>query len=53
VVGALSNGEDVRRDLIPPLAAVQLHGPRGVDGEPLVRVHGNTEQTGVGLHTMK
>jgi hypothetical protein len=50
VVGALSNGKDVGRDLIPPLAAVQLHRPRRVDGEPLVRVHGDTEEAGVRLY---
>jgi hypothetical protein len=49
VVGALSDGEDVGRDLIPPLAAVNSHSPVGVDREPLVRVHGNTEEAGVGL----
>jgi hypothetical protein len=50
VVGALSNGEDVWRDLVPPLAAVQLHRPRGVDREPLVRVHGDTEEARVCLY---
>ncbi len=50
MVGALSNGEDVGRDLVPSLAAVQLHRPRRVDGEPLVRVHGDTEEAGVRLY---
>ncbi len=50
MVGALSNGEDVGRDLVPPLAAVQLHRPRRVDREPLVRVHGDTEEAGVCLY---
>ncbi len=50
MVCALSNGEDVGRDLVPPFAAVQLHRPRRVDGEPLVRVHGDTEEAGVRLY---
>ena len=50
VVGSLSNGKDVGRHLVPPLAAVQADRSHGVDGEPLVRVHGDTEQTGVGLN---
>ena len=33
----------------PPLAHVQLHGAEGVDGEPLVVVHGDTEEAGVGV----
>ncbi len=50
MVGALSNGKDVWGDLVPPLAAVQLHRPRRVDREPLVRVHGDTEEAGVRLY---
>ena len=49
LVGALSDGEDVRPALGPPLADVQLHGAEGVDGEPLVRVDGDTEEAGVGV----
>ena len=33
--GSLSNSEDVGRDLVPPLSHVDLHGPLGVDWEPL------------------
>ena len=33
--GALGDGEDVGRDLVPALAHVDLHCPLGVDGEPL------------------
>ena len=32
-----------------PLADVDLHGTLGVDGEPLVRVDGDTEETRVGV----
>ena len=49
MVRPLSNGEDVGRTLVPPLANVQLHGAEGVDGEPLVGVDGDTEETGVGV----
>ncbi len=50
MVGSLGDGEDVGRDLVPPLAAVDGHRPVGVDGEPLIRVHRDTEQARVGLH---
>ena len=49
VVGSLSDGKDVRWDLVPPLATVETDGPHGVDGEPLVRVDSDTEETGVGV----
>ena len=49
MVGALSDGEDMRGHLIPPLTTVETHGPHGVDGEPLVGVDGDTEETGVGV----
>ena len=49
VVGSFSNGEDVGRHLVSPLAAVQANRSHGVDWEPLVRVHGDTEQARVGL----
>merc|ERR1712079_298604 len=49
LVGALSNGENVGRALVTPLTGVDLHGAEGVDGEPLVGVDGNTEETGVGV----
>merc|ERR1712015_147358 len=38
LVGALSNGEDVRPALVPPLADVQLHGAKGVNRVTLVWV---------------
>merc|ERR1719330_1553354 len=49
LVGALSDGEDVRPALVPPSANVQLHGAEGVDGVPLVGVNGDTEEAGVGV----
>ena len=49
LVGALSDGEDVRPALRPPLANVQLHGAEGVDRVPLVRVDGDTEEARVGV----
>ena len=49
VVGSLSDGKDMRWDLVPPLTTVDTDGPHGVDGEPLVRVDSDTEQTGVGV----
>ena len=49
VIGTLSNGKDVRGDLVPPLTAVETDGPHGVDGEPLVGVHSDTEEAGVGV----
>ena len=32
-----------------PFANVELHGTESVDGEPLVRVDGDTEEAGVGV----
>ena len=49
VVGALCDGEDVWRDLVPALEAVDADGALRVDGEALVRVDGDTEQARVGL----
>merc|ERR1712045_366639 len=49
LVGSLSDGENMGRALVPPLADVQLHGAEGVDGEPLVGVDGDTEETRVGV----
>ncbi len=34
---------------LPALANVDLHGALGVDGETLVGVDGNTEETGIGV----
>ena len=44
--GALGNGEDVGRDLVPALAHVDLHGSLGVDGEPLHGRKGKSIQNG-------
>ena len=49
LVGSVSDGEDVWRHLVPPLAEVDLDGRGGVDGEPLVGVDGHTEEPGVGV----
>ena len=35
--------------LSSPLADIHLHGTKGVDGEPLVRVDGDAEEAGVGV----
>ena len=53
MVGALSDGKDVGGHLIPPLASVQANSTHGVDGEPLVGVHSNTEKARVGLENSK
>jgi hypothetical protein len=34
---------------LPALANIDLHGALGVDGETLVGVDGNTEETGIGV----
>merc|ERR1711881_58859 len=49
LVSSLSNGKNVRPALITPLANIELHGTEGVDGETLVGVDGNTEETRVGV----
>ena len=49
MVRPLSNGEDVGWNFIPPLATVDTDSPHGVDGEPLVGVDSDTEETGVGV----
>merc|ERR1712214_108770 len=49
MVGSFSNGKDMRWHLIPPLASVQSNSSHGVDGEPLVGIHSNTEETRVGI----
>merc|ERR1719458_236196 len=48
-VGSLSNGPEMGRALVPPLAEVDLAHPVGVEGVPLVRVDNNHEQTRVGV----
>ena len=49
LIGSLGNTKDVGPALGPPLADVDLHGAEGVDGEPLVRVDGDTEEARVGV----
>jgi hypothetical protein len=39
----------VGRTLTPSFANIDLHGTKGVDREPLVRVNGNTEEARVGI----
>merc|ERR1712012_213266 len=48
-VGALSDGPQLGRALVPPLAQVDLAHPVGVEGVPLVRVDDNHEQARVGV----
>merc|ERR1712012_1052831 len=48
-VGALSNGPQMGRALVPPLSKVDLAHPVGVEGVPLVRVDDNHEQARVGV----
>jgi hypothetical protein len=50
LVGAVRDGKEVGRDLVPPLADVHPHHPVGVDGVPLVRVDNHAEQARVGLN---
>ena len=47
MIGTLSNGKDMRRDFITPLSTVDTDCPHGVNGEPLVWVYSNTEETRV------
>ena len=39
----------MRRNLVPPLAQIDLYNSGGVDGEPLVWVDHNAEQARVGV----
>ena len=41
--------KDMRPTLGSSLSDIQLHGAEGVDGKPLVRVDGDTEEAGVGV----
>ena len=50
MVGSLSNGKNMRRNLISPFCTVQAYSPHGIDRKPLVRVYSNTEQARVGLY---
>merc|ERR1711963_30828 len=49
LVGSLSNGKDVGPAFISSLANIQLHSTESVDGESLVRIDSNTEETRVGV----
>ena len=44
MVGAFSNGKDVRRDFITPLGTVDTNSSHGVNWEPFVRVYCDTEE---------
>jgi len=48
-VGSFRDGPQVRRDFISPLANIELDNRLGVDGETLVGIHNNTEETRVGV----
>merc|ERR1711899_532233 len=52
LVGALSNTKDMGWALSPPHTHVDFHGTLCVDGEALVRVDGNTEETRVGVNEL-
>ena len=49
MIRTLRNGKDMGWHLVPPLGAVNTDSPHGVDGEPLVGVDGNAEETRVGV----
>ena len=53
LVGAVGDGKEVGRDLVPPLPDVHPHHPVGVDGVALVGVDHHAEQAGVGLYYTK
>ena len=53
LVGAVSDGKDVRRDLVSSPVDVHLDDGLGVDRESLVRVHGHAEQARVRLQKFK
>ena len=42
----------MRRNLVSPLARIDLHGPVGVDGKPLVRVYCDAEKPRVGINKL-
>lgn len=48
-VGSIGNGVDVRSDFIVSFASIQLNDGRVVDGEHLVGIDHNQEQSRVGL----
>ena len=47
MVRTFSNGKNMRRDLIPPLATVDSNSSHGVDRKPLVGVDRDTEEARV------
>ena len=49
LVGAVGNGKQVGRNLVPPLTDVHLDNPVGVDGVTLVWVDDNAEEARVRL----
>ena len=51
-VGHVRDGEEVRRNLVPPLAQVDFDRRRGVNRVPLVRVHRHTEEARIGLQNL-
>ena len=50
LVGAVGDGKEVGRHLVPPLADVHPHHAVGVDRVPLVRVDHHAEQARVSLN---
>lgn len=48
-VGRVGDGVDVRRHFVPLLALVHVYDLLGVDGQVLVRVDDDAEETGVRL----
>lgn len=49
IVGIVCDGIDMGWGLATALALVSSDHRGSVDGQPLIRVHGDTEQTRVGL----
>lgn len=49
-VGTVRDGENVGWHLVTALATVHLGATHRVHGEPLVRIDGDAEKSGVGLH---
>ena len=49
MIRSFSDGKNMGRHFIPPLASVDSDGSHGVDGEPLVGIDSNTEKTRVGV----
>ena len=49
MVRSLSDGKDMRRNFAASLRPVDSNSPHGVDGEPLIRVDCDTEESRVGI----